>query len=165
MAYCLRCGHENVLDVAICEECYALLPGTALLGTTPAEEARPILEGHQRAWQQFAALRELADQEVAVYVGEFEKPIVVQVVGELILGQHAPGSSATPWLDLIPYGAVPLGLSRIHAAIRRTAAGLEIIDLGSTNGTWLNHVALEPYVPTVLCSGAHLRLARMWLTI
>lgn len=162
MARCIQCGHENFLDMPICEECYALLPSTGLLSSIPDDRS----PGHRQwATRHLKHRGQLTGHQVAFYVDEFEKPIIVPVAGELILGRQPPDTSATARLDLTPYRAVQLGLSRIHAAIRRNGRGFEIVDLGSTNGTRLNQVALEPYIPNALTAGDRLRLALMWLTI
>jgi pSer/pThr/pTyr-binding forkhead associated (FHA) protein len=58
-----------------------------------------------------------------------------------------------------------MGLSRRHALIRQTVSGYEIIDLASTNGTWLNDERLVPYTPYPLQSGSQLRLSRIRLFI
>jgi pSer/pThr/pTyr-binding forkhead associated (FHA) protein len=47
-------------------------------------------------------------------------------------------------------------LSRIHAAIRRTRAGFELVDLGSRNGTWLDGRRID--APETLHDGHRIRL-------
>jgi hypothetical protein len=37
--------------------------------------------------------------------------------------------------------------------------------MGSSNGTWVDEVRLQPYQPTQLVSGAHLRLGQLALEI
>jgi ABC-type multidrug transport system ATPase subunit/pSer/pThr/pTyr-binding forkhead associated (FHA) protein len=51
-----------------------------------------------------------------------------------------------------------LYISSKHAEIRRTDAGLVLIDLKSTNGTWLNGQLLKPNTPTPLHDGARIRI-------
>ena len=51
------------------------------------------------------------------------------------------------------------GISRRHLSIRRREdGGLLVIELGSTNGTSLNEVPLEPGIPTPLKDGDQLTL-------
>ena len=47
-------------------------------------------------------------------------------------------------------------VSRRHATVRKTAQGLEIEDLGSTNGTWVNGRHLT--APTQLAAGDEIRV-------
>ena len=58
-----------------------------------------------------------------------------------------------------------MGLSRRQAKIQRSGQGYEIIDLASTNGTWLNDERLVPHQPYLLTSGSQLRLGRMRFVI
>jgi pSer/pThr/pTyr-binding forkhead associated (FHA) protein len=46
---------------------------------------------------------------------------------------------------------------------RQVKDGCEIINLDSTNGTWLNELRLVPNKPYPLTSGAQIRLGRMHL--
>jgi pSer/pThr/pTyr-binding forkhead associated (FHA) protein len=47
--------------------------------------------------------------------------------------------------------------------IKRKDSGYEIIDLSSTNGTWLNDERLVPYAAYAMTSGSRLRLSRIRL--
>ena len=49
--------------------------------------------------------------------------------------------------------------------IRRTDEGYVLIDLASTNGSWLNDDRLAPNKPYPLPSGSQLRFGRMRLLI
>jgi pSer/pThr/pTyr-binding forkhead associated (FHA) protein len=68
-------------------------------------------------------------------------------------------------LDLSALGGYHLGLSRLHAIIRRAEHGYEIMDLGSSNGTWLNDERLIPHKPYPLTNASQIRLARMRLFV
>src|SRR5258708_2530071 len=68
--------------------------------------------------------------------------------------------------DLSLYEAFDTGVSRLHASLRRQETGeVEVLDLGSTNGTWLNGERLAPYLAAQVNSGDDLRLSRLWLTV
>jgi len=60
-----------------------------------------------------------------------------------------------PELDVIPYGgsAPDLGVSRHHARIVRQDGGFAVLDLGSTNGTYVNGHAVPYNQPVALNSG------------
>ena len=90
---------------------------------------------------------------------------MVQVAQQAILGRYTPSSATQPRIDLTPYGAYDKGISRMHAIIRRTDAGLIIEDLASSNGSWLNSQRLRPYIPGPLRSGDHLRLGQIEIEI
>jgi pSer/pThr/pTyr-binding forkhead associated (FHA) protein len=50
----------------------------------------------------------------------------------------------------------------MHVVIRRDEKlSLTVEDLASSNGSWLNGVRLQPYVPNILRSGDILRLGQI----
>jgi pSer/pThr/pTyr-binding forkhead associated (FHA) protein len=51
-----------------------------------------------------------------------------------------------PHLDLYEHFATAQGISRRHALLRPTETDLFLVDLGSTNGTFLNQRRLPPRV-------------------
>lgn len=68
-------------------------------------------------------------------------------------------------LDLTPYGALPKGVSRIHAKLTMQDSILYIEDLNSSNGTYVRRQRLQPNEPTVLHLGDDLLLARMKMKV
>jgi hypothetical protein len=110
----------------------------------------------------------------AVFVQE-QKPIVFDVDGtliaipntyDLIVGRQSevPGSLC-PDVDLSPYGAAQRGVSRQHVRITRKRDLIYVIDLGSTNGTFLNGRRLVFNQERLLRNGDELRLGRLKLIV
>ena len=66
-----------------------------------------------------------------------------------------------PLVDLTQFGALELGVSRIHAMIRQTKGGYQIIDLESSNGSWLENQRLIPQKPYPVDSGDRIRIGRL----
>lgn len=97
---------------------------------------------------------------IAVYIAGTAKPVFLNSGEVFVIGRKIEETSE-PFLDLTNLGGYLLGLSRRHAKVRRTAFGYELIDLSSTNGTWLNDKRLIPHRPYPLSSGSQLRLGRM----
>jgi pSer/pThr/pTyr-binding forkhead associated (FHA) protein len=64
----------------------------------------------------------------------------VTVIGRL--DSEDPAAEAD--LDLGPYGGAELGVSRQHAILMPNIEGLWLVDLDSTNGTWINGLYLQP---------------------
>jgi pSer/pThr/pTyr-binding forkhead associated (FHA) protein len=85
---------------------------------------------------------------------------------QLFLGRRDRHSSALQAdVDLTPYGAQELGVSRTHAAIRVSGEGVSIIDLNSTNGTYLNGFVLRPHQPYKLRHGDEITLGKLTLQV
>jgi len=80
-----------------------------------------------------------------------------------VLGREIEESH--PDLDLTPYDAVKLGVSRQHVRLTQKIATIMVEDLGSRNGTFLNGERLIPKQPRVLRNEDELRLGHMVLRI
>ena len=57
---------------------------------------------------------------------------------EYTLGRLSEGQPVVPDLDLSPHQAYAAGVSRIHAILKRDGKRVTIMDLGSSNGTYVN---------------------------
>jgi pSer/pThr/pTyr-binding forkhead associated (FHA) protein len=80
-----------------------------------------------------------------------------------ILGRGAAEAGKEKLVDLSEHEGYESGVSRRHALVRKTPEGYEIIDLGSTNGTWLGKQKLAPNRAYPIFSGAQVYLGRMCL--
>lgn len=108
----------------------------------------------------------IPEEGIALYAEGMAKPACLKFAKELILGRKgvdADGTSDGSLLNLSELGGYMMGISRRHAVIRRTEDMYEVIDLGSTNGSWLNGVRLIPNRPYKLANGSQLRFGRMQL--
>ncbi|RMG89825.1 MAG: GAF domain-containing protein [Chloroflexi bacterium] len=86
----------------------------------------------------------------------------LELNGEVVLGR---GTSEDGVVDLTPYGAEALGVSRQHLMLRPTATNLYVIDLESTNGTWKNGRSIGIKTPYPLNDGDILTLGRLNLSV
>lgn len=88
--------------------------------------------------------------------------ITTQSVRSFILGRASSELKTSEALvDLTRFGALELGISRVHARIRQAKGNYQIIDLGSSNGTWLENQRLVPKQPYPLESGDRIRIGRL----
>jgi hypothetical protein len=102
---------------------------------------------------------------VGIYINDFTKPAVTQDSQEFILGRAKTNTPLEEFVDLTPFGGYENGVSQRHAMIRQTDSGFKLMDLGSTNGTWLNRKRLIPNRPYPLASGAQIYLGRLCLYV
>ncbi len=93
------------------------------------------------------------------------KVIGVDVHDVAVVGRSDPNANIIPDLDLEPYGAQIYGVSRRHAILLPTDEGLCLIDLDSTNGTWINGVYLQPGQKYRLRSGDRVEFGRLRLVV
>src|SRR5579859_1262575 len=83
----------------------------------------------------------------------------VPIESEIILGRSP--EAGTQAIDLSPYGASEMGVSRRHATIKWEGTHLMICDMDSGNGTILNDTRLQPNVGYQLKDGDRLYLGHM----
>jgi CheY-like chemotaxis protein len=91
--------------------------------------------------------------------------IQAQVKESMLIGRGDVDQQVFPEIDLLPYGAFTLGVSRRHAVIDTREGRLFIKDLNSTNGTRLNNVPLQPFEQYRLRHGDQLMLGQMKLQV
>jgi hypothetical protein len=92
--------------------------------------------------------------------------ITTQVERTFVLGRaSAEIKTSETLVDLTKFGALELGISRAHAMIRRSKGGYHLIDLESSNGTWLENQRLVPKEPYPLESGNRIRVGRLNLLV
>ncbi|MFW5692458.1 MAG: FHA domain-containing protein [Chloroflexota bacterium] len=88
-------------------------------------------------------------------------PLIFTVENEVIIGRRDPTMSGGPEIDLTPFGAYQMGISRRHAAFRLHNGRLELTDLGSRNGTVLNGRRLTAHQPEPVIDGDDLRMGKI----
>ena len=81
------------------------------------------------------------------------------------IGRSAPQLTQRINIDLAPFSAEALGVSRIHAQLRVQENTLAIVDLGSDNGTYVNDQRVFPHEVRVLRNGDEIRLGRLCFKI
>lgn len=89
----------------------------------------------------------------------------LEINGDAVLGREFKGQETSELVDLNPYGAGALGVSRRHMMLRPTATNLFIVDLGSTNGTYRNGRSIGSHTPYSLVDGDVITLGKLPLLI
>ena len=84
---------------------------------------------------------------------------------EFTLGRSAEGQPIVPDVDLSSYNAYANGVSRLHAAIKLVNNRTVVVDLGSSNGTFLNGVRLSPYIETPVSHGDLIYLGKLKIQV
>jgi hypothetical protein len=158
---CPVCHKENVAEAVVCAFC-----GASLIALLPSLTTEPVPDVPFKAKppDHIVHLTKLYSDIVVLVVLGQEHPILVKGGGKTILGRYSPGE-ATPSVDLTPYNANLLGVSRQHATISRADETYILEDLGSTNGTWINEEKLSPNLPHPVQSGDLVRLGQLGLYV
>ncbi|NOZ07081.1 MAG: FHA domain-containing protein [Chloroflexi bacterium] len=134
MISCPTCQTQHLPNTFFCDQC-----GTALHG----------------------AARDNRTADAAILSTPFLR-ILVQATGltmtlpltdEIVIGRKDTDTGVRPDVDLGILGDSGLSVSRTHARIRRVGTTVQIEDLGSTNGTWLQGKRLPAHNPLALEEG------------
>ena len=161
--FCPVCKRRNLMEAAICAYCGAKLEHDELSAPPTTEK----IGGATIAFPKPPRIKTdtlIPEDGIAIFLMDTANPIAVRALDEFILGRALEGS-LEDIVDLTPYGAFSSGVSRRHAMIRRRKGGFEIIDLDSTNGTWLNEKRLTSTKAYALPSGATIRLGQLRLQV
>ncbi len=155
---CPECQYENEPALDKCVNC-----GASLTGRTTLWKKDPFPDAVHRP-APVRPDREFEPETLYLYVvgGENADPLRFRGSGSITLGRKNPDGSTVPdLLDLNPYHAFSLGVSRQHARINHDEGKYSVEDLNSSNGTLLNGNRLETGRAYPLRSGDYLQLGEL----
>jgi ribosomal protein L40E len=158
---CPICQMSNDPNAIICHSCGAHIelrpnvPTTRLVSDplAPAEGAARPQEGGQPA-----------PEGISIFLLNGGGLVALRTEHEFILGR-AGESASDPLVDLTGFEAFSLGVSRHHALVKSTGDRYLLIDMNSSNGTWIDGQRLVPTRPYDLPSGAVIQLGRLKLIV
>jgi hypothetical protein len=156
---CNHCAHENHEGAIICNKCGHVMEAFAQT-IVHTRNVQPATFSEQRDNPGIAVLSE--GQSVCLQVQYAPDAIILPRANHsLILGRATDDITGETTIDLSPYQAYKLGVSRKHANIIRLQGSVVITDLGSANGTYVNGKRLEPNQRYVLRDGDEVCLGQL----
>lgn len=165
MIECPNCSHQEFVGTIFCSECGARLAHDTPMPTVSiskdeiddqAKATKPSPpEGPELSSGAMMGLRVLDTGEVVSLIGR----------KNFTLGRAVDGQAVVPDVDLDKYEAYDHGVSRIHAEVRISSEGLQVIDLDSINGTLVNGDKIESQRPEPINHGDILQLGRLRLQL
>jgi FHA domain len=166
--FCPVCKQKNQVGATICVFC-----NTPLEKSTNASSTTTKNVGSQKSAlveEALSAYTHLPQptKGVAIYIEGTSKYITTINADNIIIGRYSEKtrtSANEAFVDLEPYGALEMGLSRRHLMIQHSEHGYEAIDLGSTNGTYLKNERMVPKQPYPLSEGNMLMMGKMHVYI
>ncbi|MCA9909255.1 MAG: FHA domain-containing protein [Anaerolineae bacterium] len=151
------------MESTVCEKCEA--PLSALLPARSTVPVPPNIRENLRKMSQAPRPPLRFDDALRLFVVGQDDPVLTETeVKQISLGRYMPGEAA-PTVDLTPFDAVVLGVSRMHAVLHRTDSGCYIQDLNSTNGTYLNERRIAPHKLFEINSGDTIALGQLGLRV
>ena len=157
---CPFCGTKNRPGILFCEDCGRGLHSQTAELTISTRDAATLRERLQTATQRRTVATQKEVKSILLYFRDAKSPVVIDTPKRTLLGRKI-GSDAAPDLDLTPFGALEMGVSRLHAAIDFMENGVTITDMNSTNGLYLNGEPLAPRTEHSLTDGDEIHLGRL----
>ncbi|MDW8170984.1 MAG: FHA domain-containing protein [Anaerolineae bacterium] len=159
---CRHCGKKNRVNDVFCYSC-----GQILETAMNQFDTRTFAEATSR---QYSDAYFGPDTVLVINVRDSSEGLELRPQlrnHEMVIGRITGNSAMSPDVDLSPMGAAELGVSRLHLALRYEASDntIQIYDLGSANGSYINGQKLHPKELRVLRHGDELRLGRLVLHV
>ena len=152
---CPHCGKKNRTDGVFCYACGLMLDISTYVGTKHFTDNLALSTEH------FGPDSVLI---LKVYDTDHEYEVRPQTSSrELSIGRSTATSTMIPDIDLGEAGADRQGVSRLHMSINYDAKTkmLQIRDLGSVNGSFVNGQILHPKEVRILRNGDEIKLGRL----
>jgi len=147
-----------------CAECGAQLDGIETLTTQAITNDQIASELNKKAPRP-DPLSTPTNSWISLHLMDSGKILPLASRNEFTLGRLSEGQPIMPDIDLTPYQAYASGVSRLHAVVKRDAERVLVMDLGSSNGTYLNGRRLNPHMEESLNHGDIVALGKLKIQI
>lgn len=162
MYVCWKCGQELDNDPLFCSNCNAINPGQ-----TPTIDVDRIkkTDVDQALEAKIRGVNSLHNRHLLeVVIGD--ERITIPIESRVIFGRDLTSIDNSPVIDLARFNALDVGVSRRHATLQRSHDDqVMLIDLGSTNGTFLNKTKLKPLQEYPVKNGDEIRFGNLALIL
>lgn len=155
MQTCRHCQAHQLNGTIFCPECGAsMLPEP---GDGPGRQTRETTPKREQA----SAKLSFEGTTLRLLLPDCPHAIELRDAAEYLIGRRCTITEGLPLVDLTPYRAVELGVSRRHAMIKYVGDHFIIEDLMSANGTFINGRRLAPHQAVPLAPGDEVRFSLM----
>ena len=162
MIICPTCKHEEVDGAIFCSECgMQLIKSEA--GTTQKitqEEADKLPTGPLES-----ELPNANNVWISLHIIENGQILPISERNEFTMGRVSDNQPIMPDVDFSEFRAYENGVSRLHAVVRRNNGNVIVMDLGSSNGTYVNGPRLMPNMEQPLRHGDVVSLGKLKMQI
>ncbi len=167
MIVCSKCKHVNMSGAVYCSECGAPLAAPDPLATQGIKtgQVRPVFKKSAPPPASAPTIPAAANNWVTLHLLDTGQVLPLAERNEFTLGRISEGQPIMPDVDLSPYQAYARGVSRLHAVLKREASRVFLMDLGSSNGTFVNGKRLSPNVDHALANGDVIALGKLKIQI
>ena len=163
MIVCSNCQYKNVAGAMFCAECGAQLDGVETLVTQAITDEQIAEDLNKKA--RLDPVSTPANSWISLHLMDSGKILPLASRNEFTLGRLSEGQPIMPDIDLTPYQAYASGVSRLHAVVKRDSERVLVMDLGSSNGTYVNGRRINPHVEEALNHGDILALGKLKIQV
>jgi len=165
MIICPKCHHQEINGAIYCSECGAPLVSLERVQTNLIVDGKS--EPQESTGQTSMPTNNEDAQVSPLSLLVVQSGQVLHLAGrsEYSLGRAAEGQPILPDIDLTPYDAYSMGVSRIHATLRWINKKIYIMDLGSSNGTRINGQKILPQIDFPIKQGDVISFGRLKIQI
>jgi hypothetical protein len=164
MIICTNCQHKNVAGAMFCAECGAQLDGVETLITQAITDEQIASDLSKKSARQDPVSTPV-NSWISLHLMDSGKILPLASRNEFTLGRLSEGQPIMPDIDLTPYQAYASGVSRLHAVVKRDAERVMVMDLGSSNGTYINGRRINPHVEEALNHGDIIALGKLKIQV
>jgi len=167
MIICNNCGHQNLPGTIFCVECGTQLDGSKSMttGSIPTDQLVKNLK-EDTSTPTLSPPSPPTDSWLSLHFMDGGKVLpLASNRNEFTMGRLSEGQPIMPDVDLMPYQAYTAGVSRLHAVIKRINNKVLIMDLGSSNGTYVNGRRISPHAEEAIIHGDIVALGKMKIQI
>ena len=162
MIICPSCEHQEISGAIFCSECGAqLVDESGALTKAFTEDKLPDTPIPQQSVPQVDG----AETLLSIQILESGQLLPLPERTEFILGRIVQDQPIMPDIDLSAFNAYENGVSRLHAVLKRNQGQVTIMDLGSSNGTYLNGKKLDANIASPLKHGDVISLGKLKVQI
>ncbi|MBN1303781.1 MAG: FHA domain-containing protein [Anaerolineales bacterium] len=162
MIICPNCQHQEISGALFCSDCGAQLVDESETNTKAFTTERihdvPVV-------RQVVSQAEEAANWLTIQILENGQLLPLPDRTEITLGRIVQDQPFMPDIDFSPYNAYENGVSRLHAVLKRDQRKITIMDLGSSNGTYLNGKKIKANIASPLRNGDLVSLGKLKLQI
>jgi hypothetical protein len=162
MIICPNCKSQESDGAIFCGEC-----GTQLIQPDSAQTQKFATDSDELRSAVFY-IDEIPNQGatwITLHLLETGDILPISERSEFTLGRLSENQPIEPDIDLTPFKAFDNGVSRLHAVIRHNQGNVVLVDLGSSNGTYVNGLRIMPNIEQPLRHGDIVALGKLKMQI
>jgi pSer/pThr/pTyr-binding forkhead associated (FHA) protein len=167
MIICPNCQHKELPGALFCSECGAQLVTIDVLNTRSIKKTTSDLMDSPTEVPQVGGskLGKSSEPSISLHIVDSGQVVHLKDRKDFTLGRTVEGQPILPDIDLTPFDAFSLGVSRLHATLRIVNRDVVVTDLGSSNGTRVNGQKIVPHVDYPINHGDIIALGKLKIQV